>query len=142
MTPEPAERAPLQPDPAGRVAPEQLALSDIFPDHGHRLVAGLIHDLALLDAVRRRAGREAGPERVPAELGRVQPDAGAGIFHNSIALAELGFAVDGRFVALDGVLQGAAYFDAEGSLKPGWRKAKSSRPLEQACRRHSQRKRR
>ncbi len=41
-------------------------------------------------------------------------------------LSEIGFAVEGRFVPLDGVLQGAAYFDAEGPLKPEWRKAESS----------------
>ncbi len=41
-------------------------------------------------------------------------------------LSEIGFAVEGRFVPLDAVLQGAAYFDAEGPLKPEWRKAESS----------------
>ncbi len=41
-------------------------------------------------------------------------------------LSEIGFAAEGRFVPLDGVLQGAAYFDAEGPLKPEWRKADSS----------------
>ena len=41
-------------------------------------------------------------------------------------LSEIGFALEGRFVPLDGVLQGAAYFHAEGPLKPEWRKAESS----------------
>jgi ubiquinone/menaquinone biosynthesis C-methylase UbiE len=41
-------------------------------------------------------------------------------------LSEIGFAFDGRFVPLDGVLQGAAYFEAEGPLKPDWRRAESS----------------
>ena len=41
-------------------------------------------------------------------------------------LSETGFALEGRFVPLDGVFQGAAYFDAEGPLKPEWRKAESS----------------
>jgi ubiquinone/menaquinone biosynthesis C-methylase UbiE len=41
-------------------------------------------------------------------------------------LSEIGFAVEGRFVPLDGVLQGAAYVDAEGPLKPEWRKTESS----------------
>ena len=41
-------------------------------------------------------------------------------------LSELGFAVEGRFVPLDGVLQGAAYFDGEGPLKTEWRNADSS----------------
>ena len=41
-------------------------------------------------------------------------------------LSEIGFALEGRFVPLDGVFQGAAYFDAEGPLKPEWRKAESS----------------
>jgi len=41
-------------------------------------------------------------------------------------LSEIGFAFEGRFVPMDGVLQGAAYFDAEGPLKPEWRKAESS----------------
>jgi hypothetical protein len=39
---------------------------------------------------------------------------------------ETGFAFEGRFVPMDGVLQGAAYFEAEGPLKPAWRKAESS----------------
>ncbi len=43
-----------------------------------------------------------------------------------VMLGELGFAVEGRFVPLDGVLQGAAYADAEGPLKPEWRKTDSS----------------
>jgi ubiquinone/menaquinone biosynthesis C-methylase UbiE len=41
-------------------------------------------------------------------------------------LSETGFAFEGRFVPMDGVLQGAAYFEAEGPLKPAWRKAESS----------------
>ena len=41
-------------------------------------------------------------------------------------LCDIGFAVEGRFVPLDGVLQGAAYFDAEGPLKPEWRIGDSS----------------
>jgi ubiquinone/menaquinone biosynthesis C-methylase UbiE len=41
-------------------------------------------------------------------------------------LCDIGFAVEGRFVPLDGVLQGAAYFDAEGPLKPEWRMGESS----------------
>ena len=41
-------------------------------------------------------------------------------------LSEIGFAFEGRFVPMDGVLQGAAYFEAEGPLKPAWRNAKSS----------------
>jgi SAM-dependent methyltransferase len=41
-------------------------------------------------------------------------------------LSEIGFAFDGRFVPLDGVLQGAAYFEAEGPLTPAWRRAESS----------------
>ncbi len=41
-------------------------------------------------------------------------------------LRERGLDVVGRFVPLDGVLQGAAYFDAEGPLKPDWRNADSS----------------
>lgn len=41
-------------------------------------------------------------------------------------LCDIGFAVEGRFVPLDDVLQGAAYFDAEGPLKPEWRIGESS----------------
>ncbi len=41
-------------------------------------------------------------------------------------LTDTGFSLEGRFVPLDGVLQGAAYFDSEGPLKPEWRKAESS----------------
>lgn len=41
-------------------------------------------------------------------------------------LSETGFVLEGRSVPLEGALQGAAYFDAEGPLKPEWRKAESS----------------
>ncbi len=41
-------------------------------------------------------------------------------------LSELGFALEGRFVPLDGLFQGEAYFDAEGPLRPEWRKAESN----------------
>lgn len=41
-------------------------------------------------------------------------------------LSEIGFAVEGRFVPLDGVLQGTAYGDAGGPLKAEWRKTESS----------------
>jgi ubiquinone/menaquinone biosynthesis C-methylase UbiE len=41
-------------------------------------------------------------------------------------LCEIGFTFEGRLVPMDGVLQGVAYFDAEGPLKPEWRKAESS----------------
>ncbi len=41
-------------------------------------------------------------------------------------LSQVGFAVEGRFVPLDGVLQGTAYVDPEGPLKPEWRKTESS----------------
>ena len=40
-------------------------------------------------------------------------------------LSELGFALEGRFVPLDGVLTGSAYFDDQGPLKPEWRKSDS-----------------
>jgi len=39
---------------------------------------------------------------------------------------EIGFSLEGRFVPLDGVLQGAAYFDSHGPLKPEWRKTDST----------------
>ena len=41
-------------------------------------------------------------------------------------LHDTGFEAPSRFVPLDGVLQGEAYFDAEGPLKPEWRMAESS----------------
>jgi ubiquinone/menaquinone biosynthesis C-methylase UbiE len=41
-------------------------------------------------------------------------------------LSEVGFAFEDRFVPLDGVLQGAAYFQAAGPLEPQWRQAESS----------------
>ncbi|MDP6566141.1 MAG: class I SAM-dependent methyltransferase [Alphaproteobacteria bacterium] len=41
-------------------------------------------------------------------------------------LSEVGFTFEGRFVPLDGALQGAAYFEAEGPLEPTWRRAESS----------------
>jgi len=41
-------------------------------------------------------------------------------------LSEIGFSFEGRFVPMDDVLQGAAYFEAEGPLNPAWRNAESS----------------
>ena len=64
---------------------------------------------------------------------RLIPTALAALYHRCISahrleamLNDAGFAMTGRFVPLDGVLQGAGYFDAEGPLKPAWRGAESS----------------
>ena len=43
-----------------------------------------------------------------------------------VMLGEIGFNFEGRFVPLDGVLQGTAYFQADGPLKQAWRAAESS----------------
>ena len=40
-------------------------------------------------------------------------------------LAELGFAVLDRVAPTDSVLQGDAYFDARGPLRPAWRRGDS-----------------
>jgi ubiquinone/menaquinone biosynthesis C-methylase UbiE len=45
-------------------------------------------------------------------------------------LGDVGFSFENRFVPLDGVLQGAAYFQARGPLGQQWRMAESSWALE------------
>jgi hypothetical protein len=41
-------------------------------------------------------------------------------------LADQGLEPVGRFVPVDGVIQGAAYFDARGPLRDGWRSGEST----------------
>src|SRR5439155_17893580 len=64
---------PLEPcAPRGVVVAEELAVSDVAADHGQAAVACLVHDDAFGNTPGRGRGRQACPQAVAGEPGRIE----------------------------------------------------------------------